>query len=277
MDREYRMQLLDGITITLVLDYSGLTTYHPQQLSAARNMVDYHRYGQLCEQAENAAIASSSAPRALVVFPKNALAAASQYFADLGPDTIYTHKDKPDTFFMDIELGQILPGYVMEVLYRYAGKLNAKTWKEFLPVEPSIQDSDKYYWLFIYVAMQKLGMQRFAAELAVPFIGILVEQHRLVDEVWVLEFMLEGLSEHDPLLELVAERYAKLEITRQSPLFHEQWLVIFKDYAHFGNCVKSIMGRMKENADEFNKAVREAERQLEGLGIEDGDSEDMES
>jgi hypothetical protein len=274
-DRGFRAQLLEGTTITLdVYYYIGPTAHHPQQLLAAQSLVCHDRYRQLCDQAEGASHASSSVR---VEFPEHALRAVSWLFADKQYENgnIYKCEVGPNTYCASIDLGRMLPGYLMEILDWYCGALRAKSWKDFLPVDPSLQDCDKFYWLYIYITMRRIGMDGFADSLG-PFVAILVDQHQLVDGVWMLEFILEELSDDDTLLRVIAERYAKLENAGQSPLFREQWALIFKQYTHFGNHLKSYVNSNQDLSDQFSNMISLAETQLARLGIEDCDIDDTE-
>ncbi|KAJ4360951.1 uncharacterized protein N0V89_001520 [Didymosphaeria variabile] len=266
MDREKREQLLHSTTITLVVKYSG-TKHRLEQLAAAENVVARDRYRQLCDQAKAAGSTPSSVK---IEFPAHALEAAIALcaVAETNPDEIYMRERGGDTHFLQIDLGPILPGYLMEILDWYCRALSARQWKDFLPADPSVQEYDKFFWLYIYITMRKLGMHDFANTLGGPFIGILVEQHGLVDHAWMLDFLLEQLQEGDALFQLVAERYLQLEQAGRSPLFPEQWSAICKAYPHFGNLVTKLQGFQ----DLFGDAVREMER----LGIDDGVDEDME-
>jgi hypothetical protein len=280
MDRERRAELLEGTTITLDVRYTGTTAHHTQQLSAAQNLVSRDRYRQLCGQAEKAGHTydgTSSSP-VLVEIPEHALKAVSRFFAGEESETvhIFGRGDGSDTNYAEIKLGGILPGYLMEILDWYCGALRAKSWKDFLPADRSIQDFDKFYWLYIYITMRKIGMDDFANSLG-PFVAILVEQHQLVDEAWMLEFILSELTDNDDqLFQVVVERYAKLENAGQSPLFHEQWSVILEEYTHFGDHLRSYVESRRDISDYFSNMMSLAQVQMACLRINDYSTDDME-
>lgn len=264
MDQESRLQLLDGTTITLVLHYSGTATQHAQQIAAAQNNISPYIYEKLCEQAGNAGRGFSSIR---VEVPEKALASASQDFAGLVPDKIYMRDAEPDTFYHKVDLGPILPGYAMHVLNWYCRALQSRLWEDFTPANPSVQECDKFHWLFSYVTMRKIGLHGFADSLCDRILRILVEQCQLADEFWMLDFILENLAEGDSLFRSVSERYIVLEILGQSPLLLEQWVVITHTYPHFGNLVSDRQAALRE----LSKAMEE----MAHLGIQEDDGEQM--
>lgn len=270
LPRESRERLLDGPTVSLRVTYSATSVYHRQQLLAAEKVVASDRYRQFCDQAK---VANSVLASFNIEFPERALKAASPLFAEFQPDRVNAGEHEPSTYFVDIEMGQVLPGYLMEVLDWYCAALRAKSWRDFLPVEPSVQERDKYFWLYIYITMRKLGMDDFASSLGEPFITTLIEQHQLVDDAGMLDFTLEQLSADDPLFEVIAERYVLLEETGKSPIFPEQWATIVQNYAHFARLVVSL----QRIHNELSGTLKDAEAQLERLEIGDGAAEDMES
>ncbi|KAL5376079.1 hypothetical protein PMIN06_012285 [Paraphaeosphaeria minitans] len=305
IDRETRLQLLGGTTITLVLHYSGSTPHYAQQISAAQNNVNPYVYEKLGEQAGNAGRAFSSIR---VEVPEKALAAASQDFAGLVPHVVYKRECEPETYYQQLYLGQILPGYAMHVLTWYCCALRDGLSGDFLPEidqtrsgflakvlmvegrtrsatsgspsstelvssqgfllrEPSVQECDKFFWLYSYMTMRKLGMHCFANSLGDSILGILVEKYQLVDEMWILDFVLENLTEGDPLFRLVADRYVVLENMGQSSLSLEQWDVITHTYPHFGHLVTNRQAALREMS-ELGKAMEMAVIHTEGNTIQ---------
>ncbi|KAF9741865.1 hypothetical protein PMIN01_01404 [Paraphaeosphaeria minitans] len=264
IDRETRLQLLGGTTITLVLHYSGSTPHYAQQISAAQNNVNPYVYEKLGEQAGNAGRAFSSIR---VEVPEKALAAASQDFAGLVPHVVYKRECEPETYYQQLYLGQILPGYAMHVLTWYCCALRDGLSGDFLPEKPSVQECDKFFWLYSYMTMRKLGMHCFANSLGDSILGILVEKYQLVDEMWILDFVLENLTEGDPLFRLVADRYVVLENMGQSSLSLEQWDVITHTYPHFGHLVTNRQAALREMS-ELGKAMEMAVIHTEGNTIQ---------
>ncbi|KAL1600769.1 hypothetical protein SLS60_007157 [Paraconiothyrium brasiliense] len=261
LHRECREQLLDSTKITLVVTYSGTAAHHKPQLDAAENVVARDRHRQLSDQAK---VAGQVDSKVQIEIPAQALmAAAPGLCTDLKPNPNENYM-RDNAYFLDIDSGPILPGYLMEVLDWYCRALNAKQWYDFLPADPSVQDCDKFYWLYIYITMRKLRMHVFANTLGGPFIGILVEQHQLADDVSKLEFIIQHLPEGDPLLNVVAGRYVQLEQAGRSPLLPEQWCAIQQAYSHFGSIVWNLQG------------FRDLFSDMERLGINDGVGEDME-
>ena len=101
--------------------------------------------------------------------------------------------------------------------------------------------------------MRRLGMHHLADSLGDSVLGDLVEKYQLVDELWMLDFILENLDQGDPFFCCVAERHMVLDGMGQSPLHLEQWVVISQMYPEFGKLVSECsaarceMSNLKED------------------------------
>lgn len=250
LDQKSRLRLLDGTTITLNLHYSGNTTHYAQQISAAQNNVSPYLHEKLCEQAGNACRAFSSIRTEIpwkalaVASPDFAdLVPDTIYKRDFEPDTFYCNFDLGQmlpgyamhilTWYCSALRSGFREGFVPSVdttrsgflaqVLRPKGDIQMSVsdctpfstapglQQDFPVVGPSVHEHDKFFWLYSYVTMRKLGMHQFADSLGDAILGDLVEKHQLVDEFGQLDFILENLDENDPSFRSVAERYVVLE------------------------------------------------------------------
>ncbi|KAF2686080.1 hypothetical protein K458DRAFT_387093 [Lentithecium fluviatile CBS 122367] len=200
-----RKALLNGPTISLATKHSGTSTEHLHQLYSAQCIVAHYRYRQLEEQA-------NSVDRAFTIeYPIAALMAASPAFRD------FIQRTGPCPLNLEINMHGVLPGLATKVLDWYVFALRADKWFEFLPVESSVEDADKYYWFYSYVAMWALCMTTFAETLR-RFIEKLADEHGLADDVWTVELLLTHVPMDDPILVHIAKRYATLTVQNKMPL-----------------------------------------------------------
>lgn len=89
-------------------------------------------------------------------------------------------------------------------------------------------------------------MDHFANSLVDSILEDLVEKRQLVDEFWMLDFILGNLQEDDPLFPFVAERYTLLGNSGQSPLHLEQLEVLIQMYSRFFNLVAERQASLRE-------------------------------
>lgn len=240
--RTVRERLLDGPVVDIVVLYSSDSVQQSHQLSAASKIVVPDRRRHFSEQVERLQQNQGDVSKAVIEFPVRALEAASDLFKQS------TDKE-PQLSKWVINIGTILPGYLMEVLDWYSNALRAKHWKRFLPKISSLEEDDKFYWLYIYVVMRKLGMHNFASELGSSSIQKLVKNHRLADDVWMLQFLLQYLSTDDPILAHIAERHVHLYNVGQCPLSPKQCDDICEDHPHFGVLVRNAHQLFQDTED----------------------------
>ena len=234
LTRKVREQLLDGPAVLIAVLCDSSQFHQSHQLSAASMVVARDRRRQLSEQAELLQ-QNQGTTRTLIEFPVRALEAVSNSF----DKTLCVPRS-------ELHLGTILPGYLMEVLDWYCSALRANDWRHFLPEEPSIEEDDKFFWLYIYITMRKVGMHHFANKLGNPFIQLLIGKHQLADDACMLDFLLRNLSTDDLILPAIAERYVYLHNIGQCPLLPEQWDAIFQNYNYFAILMEKYQQLLKE-------------------------------
>lgn len=261
MSREARAELLQGPAIQLVVSYNDSPMDHYNQLQATKGMVTEDRHRQFREQVEllERNHAQGRKTKALIEFPAHAFEAATSIAcSDFTTDT-------SQSLELHLDLGPILPGYVMEILDWYCRSLRAREWKDFSPDRTSIEGHDKFFYLYMYIAMRKLKMHGFADQLAVSLTQYLIRQHQLTDEAGTLDYLLQHLSENDAIFEPIAERYIYLMSCDQCSLLPEQWDTITQNYPYFGRLLESYQGLRKRSDD----VIQQTEDYLHDLDVSD--------
>ena len=259
MSRQAREELLQGPTVKLVVSYSGTSMEHDYQLQASKGKVSRDRIRQLDEQMKQLIYdnAEGRESKIFIDFPIRALEAATSITLS---DSLITTSQTPE---LRVDLGPILPGYLMEVLDWYCRSLRNREWKDFLPDELSFEGLDKFFYLYIYITMRAFELHKFADHLGVALIRYLIQQHQLIDEARTLDFLLQHLSTYDMIFEPIAEHYISLIKSNQCSLFPEQWDTICQHYPHFAELLEKYQGLCNKS----DEAVQQTEKFLQILDV----------
>jgi hypothetical protein len=222
---EGRESLLDGSTILLIVSSSGTSLDYYHQYSAVEAMVDADRMRQLREQRE-----SDHCPFA-IEFPARALAASSPVFKKY-------YESQRGNLHVSVQMGNILPGYVMCVLDWYGRVLKSRSWYEFLPEELPVDHSARWYWVYCYAAIHLLGMSKFAARLQRLIENIL---DSLVIDRNSYAHLLRSLRPNDPILFRLVHITAQ-QMNTLSPILNDMdQLAITEHFPHFAAAVNDLL------------------------------------
>jgi hypothetical protein len=217
-----RKILLDGPSVLLIVSHSGTPFDYAHQRSAAKGIVSADRIRQLQEESD-----SNHRP-CIIEIPVRALSAASEAFR-------HAYDASPDHARIPLDVGNILPGYVMCVLDWIVRSLRIKTPIAFIPELPVIDGEDKWYWVYCYTIMCCLGMEH-AGELQ-HFIILLVDHEGLVAESVSYIRLLRALQPSDPIVAHVAERTARQMAANTLGLSAAQCQDISAQYPQFAKLV----------------------------------------
>jgi hypothetical protein len=220
-----RGKLLEGLSSVLLTSHTCTDFDIKHQLSAAKGMVNADRNRQLLEQA------ADSHRHFSIEFPTWALTAAS-------PLLKQCHEAQPSLSAFPINLGNLLPGYVMCVLDWYGHALQNKHWNEFLPEDPSVDGHDKWYWVYCYAAMRVLGLNYFAAQLQM-FIESIIDD--LATNISNYAHLLNTLKADDPIMFQLAW-YTVLNLQKPSPhLTQLDCEILAEHFPQFAGLVNTIL------------------------------------
>jgi hypothetical protein len=236
LSRQVRRGLLTEPLVTTRVTVSGMKAEHRHQLFAAKGMVSADRYGKMEDQMN-----SQSDRPFKIEFPVKALQAASPAFA------AYLEAN-PGQDRIDVNMGGVLPGFSLQVLDWYVLALNAKSWKNFLPSEPSTEGVDKFFYLYVYLALRRLGMDVFADSFLLVLEELVVE-YGLMDEASTAEMVLTqlyfGYSETEgnlyPLVKLVARYYVDMFHLQRMPLSKKDCDTMNAKLPPFGTMMKELL------------------------------------
>lgn len=226
LPQEWRKKLLEGPAPLLVVSHAGAQFNYIHQCSAAKGIVCADRSRRLLEQSE-----SGNHPYA-IEFPAHALAAASP---------IFKHGFEADTNLLHValDIGHVLPGYVMCVLDWYGRALKSKTWVEFMPQDASIDGDDKWYRFYCYATMRSLGMDEFVAQLQ-TFIERILSS--IVVDLDAYVHLIRTLPLSDPISQKVVE-YTAQQALAQSTVLSESDCRFLTD--HFPLFAEAVAKRIE--------------------------------
>jgi hypothetical protein len=225
LSHKIRGKLLEGLSSVLLTSHNCTDFDIKHQLSAAKGIVNADRMRQLLEQAEE------SHRHFSIEFPTWALTAASPLFKQC-------QEAQPGLSAIPVNLGNILPGYVMCVLDWYGHALQNKRWNNFLPDYPSVDGHDKWYWVYCYAAMRVLGLDDFAAQLQV-FIESIIND--LATNVSNYAHLLITLKADGPIMFQLAW-YTVKELQKPSPhLSQLDCATLAEHFPQFAGLVNTIL------------------------------------
>jgi hypothetical protein len=228
LSQRLRSRLINGPAILLTVSHSGTQSFdYAHQCAAAQGMVHYDRTRQLREQAENNNRSFD------IEFPTNALAAASPLFKQ-------GYEANPHTERLPIDLGTVLPGYLMSVLDWYAKALQSKKWYSFVPEDASIDGDDKWYWVYCYAAMRSLYMDEFAGSLRAFIEGFFAS---LVTNFEDYAHLIRTLPANDPLLDKLVVHTARQMNMQTVPMSDAECAIIAEHFPEFTAKVNEAMLR----------------------------------
>jgi hypothetical protein len=222
---EAREKLLDGPTTLFIVSSSGISLDYDHQCSVAKAMVSVDWMRQLQEQR-----GSHTRPFA-IEFPARALAASSPIFKQY-------YELHRGSLHVPVQMGNVLPGYIMCVLDWYGRALKSKSWYEFLPEELSMDNSDRWYWVYCYAAMQLLGMREFAMRVQ-RFIESILGS--LVTDRSNYAHLLRSLRPNDPILSQLARITAQKMNTRSPILTNTDQVAIVEHFPRFADAVNALL------------------------------------
>ncbi|KAH7070616.1 hypothetical protein BKA63DRAFT_420766 [Paraphoma chrysanthemicola] len=225
LDRSSRLALLDGPTPVLVVYHTGCPFDYSHQCTVAEGAVSADRSRQLLEQAD-----SSKRPF-LIEFPARALAAASPAFKQ-------AYESILNTLRVHLDLGNLLPGYVMCVLDWYGRSLASRQWCSFLPEEPSMQIDDGWFWIYCYAAMRRLCLDEFASSLG-EVIGRMMD--RLAIDGAAYRHLLRVFPVEDPLIVVLANHTAQKMVSETLALTEPDIGIITEHFPLFAELVNSVL------------------------------------
>jgi hypothetical protein len=218
--------LLGGPSVLLIVSHSGTPFDYAHQCSAAKGIVSADRIRQLTEETE-----SENRPYA-IEFPARALATASKTFRNV-------YEANPEISQLPLDMGNILPGYVMCVFDWLVQDLRRKIPIPFVPDIPVIDGEDKWYWLYCYATMRCLGMEQ--AEELQHFVVLMIDHDSLVAESESYIHLLRVLQPSDPVVAYLAERTAQQMAATTLGLSSAQCQDIGAQYPHFATLVKEAL------------------------------------
>jgi len=225
-----RQLLLEGQTILLVTSYHVSTSESNHQKSVAEFVVPARRMRQLQEQSE-----SMNCP-CYIECPVLALKVASPALARF----LDAH---PEAEKIEVNMGCVLPGFLMDVLHWYCNALYESSWTDYFSngfSETYIEREVRQFYLYGHTCMRALGMDSFANKL-LPVIQPLVNEHSDYVPTLPIKSIVSSTSLHDPLLRLIAQRLAYLASKQESPITVQVGGDIAQRFPHFADMLNEAL------------------------------------
>lgn len=133
---------------------------------------------------------------------------------------------------MPLSTNNVLTGFAMSVLDWYAKALRSKEWYDFLPSEPSTENSDDiWHSVYSYSAMRSVGLIEFADrlhKLVVPVVD------NLCSDLNSYAHLLRALGPQDPVILHLAQETARKMRSGSLPLSEDDCKVLAENFPDFG-------------------------------------------